>query len=224
MNEAVKKYWPWAAGGVVGIILIMRMSGGGSSASSAGSSAANYATLQALAAQTNAQNAQILLAQKVEADNMALANAKMQSDAGIAQINAYGNLTQALGQAISTTANAQAQIPVAAMLAASANSQAALKSAAGVAATGLAALPGSLDAAADLAKASYAPIQAYGSALGQMAQGVSQTATNAMNSTAQTAQSAAQAAGAASAADAQSTSSTMGAVASVAAIALMFFA
>ena len=223
MNEAVKKYWPWAAGGVVGIIIIMRMSGGNSS-SPANSNAATLAAMQAMVAQTNAQNAQISLAQKAEADNMALANAKMQNDAGIAQINAYGNLTQALGSAISTTANAQAQVPIAAMMAASANSQAALKSAAGVAATGLAALPGSLDAAADLAKASYAPIQAYGSALGQMAQGVSQTATNAMNSTAQTAQSAAQAAGAASAANASSTSSTMGAVASVAAIALMFFA
>jgi len=79
-TEAIKKYWPWVAGGVVGLIIIVKIRGGGSSDPMAGFYAA-----QSQAAQQSA----ILGAQaKAQDDAYRLGLAQIAGQQDIAKINA----------------------------------------------------------------------------------------------------------------------------------------
>lgn len=83
-TEAIKKYWPWVAGGVVGLILITKMRGG--SSGSADPLAAAYAAQQQYAMQ-NAALGQQAKAQE-QAYQLGLATINGQLSSAMAQMDA----------------------------------------------------------------------------------------------------------------------------------------
>lgn len=221
----VKKYWPIAVGAVVVIYLYKKNA---SNNASAGTQTVYVPTSSGTdntqALQDQLQAAQIGLAQQQEQD--AVANAQQQNT--IQYTAALGATAGQVGSAIAQIYQAEGQLPAAAINAASQQNQVALAAAANVAASGVQALPGYLNAAANTTVAAYAPLAAYANGIGGMVQSTAQNSSQVLNAVSQSgnssAQSAANAAGAGASANAQSSASTMqtvGEVASVAALLLL---
>lgn len=116
-TEAIKKYWPWVAGGVVGLILISKMRGGGSGSGDA--LAAAYAAQQQGAAQMQALGQQARAQEQTYQLGLATINGQLSSmlaqvDAqkavAIADIGRQGQTDQLLiaGQTQVGSLNAQA--------------------------------------------------------------------------------------------------------------------
>lgn len=160
-KEIVKKYWPvgLAAGAILFIVLKMR---GGSSAQTVSYVPASSGTSDAAALQEQAQVAQIGLAQQAQVN---AANNAEQTNA-IQYTAALGTAAQNVGSAIASIYTAEAQLPATAIAAAANQNQVALSSAAQVAATGVAALPGTLNAAANMTAAAYLPLASYANGIG----------------------------------------------------------
>lgn len=100
-QEAIKKYWPWALGGVVGLFLLSRMGG----SSSGGGDYAAYVAAQSAAAQSNAQAG---IAQSQIASQTALANRQLDlaekdlmSQAQTNYLLAQGAMAKGVGEAAS---------------------------------------------------------------------------------------------------------------------------
>lgn len=151
----VKKHWLPLTVGVVALYVVYRYAGNSSPAPTNNSAAMNQAYGQSAAAA--AQAAQIGLATQTESDhaNIAAATLAAQSQNAMEQnqvalTGAIGNSVLAIGSTIAGTIAAQSAIPIAAMNAATLSNQQALSGAAGVAATGVAAMPGLYDALAHL--------------------------------------------------------------------------
>lgn len=106
--EPVKKYWPYMLGGVVGLYVIVKMSGG--SSSSGGSS--DYASLLAAQSAASTQNAAIGAQQEAaRADRamqqqaiqaaQAIESAKVSSAAAVSLMQAQGQVAKDVGSAAS---------------------------------------------------------------------------------------------------------------------------
>ena len=170
-NIVHAKWFPWALGGVAGLLVLYYFySRSGSSAASSStdtSGGTDYAAAEAAYAQQQTANAQIASQAQAESDQyslqMATLNAQQQaaSDANTtAAISAVGDT---LGQIIT----AQEALPVATINAATADHQSALQNAAIVAATADQAIPGTLSGAASVLGASYEPLDIYGAGISQ---------------------------------------------------------
>lgn len=155
-REFVKKHWVAVSIGLVGVFIIYRYMGA-SSAPAANSNLASAAALQAAYAQSAQANVGNQLAAQTESDQANLAAQKL-ADATqiagqqnqVALTTAVGQNVSALGQTIAGVISAQSQLPAVAMAAATNIDQAALANSAAVAASGVAAFPGALQAAGHL--------------------------------------------------------------------------
>lgn len=155
------------------------------------------------------------------------ASTPVQSSADVmAYINSVTGLVAATGNAAAAAYQTEAELPAAAINAAAGQNQVALSSAAGVAAAGISATPDYLNAASNLAAASYLPFNSFAKSVGAMVGNVGQSASGILNaigqSSASSTSAAASSASAAAGANAASTQSEMQGAESAAMIALMF--
>lgn len=226
-------YWPWAAGAVVGFILIKKVMGGSGAAASTGASDASVlAGASANAAAANAASTsagytyqlnQTALSDKMQFDTATLAAQGLATGqaAQVANVSAIGGVIGQIGTLISGTLASQSVIPVAAINAAARGNQIALAASASVASAGIQALPGTLAASAQLVQAQYAPLQSYGSTVVGLSQSIASTSASAMNGLTNAATSADKSAASASASAQAANASTMQTITSVAEIAAM---
>jgi len=157
LKDILKKYWPYILGGIVGIYLILRYTGGGS-ASAGGGDYAAFLQAQSAAAQQNAalqaQQAQIdaqkqAVANQLQLDrdalNAAIAkdNATIDLQKAAVQAEAFNNFTtsqaamaQSMGSSTAAVINALNAPALTAMQANAAENAAALNAAANAAAAG----------------------------------------------------------------------------------------
>lgn len=182
----VKKYWPIALGAVALWYLYTKMRG----SSSAGSQAVYVPTSSG--SDTSALQAQVTAAQ--------IGLAQQQSDAAIAATQqqnviqytaALGGVAQDVGSSIAQIYQAEGQLPATAIAAAASQNQTALSAAATVAATGVAALPGYLNAAANTTAAAYLPLKSYAEGIGGMVSSVEGSSAATLNAVGGTGSSAA---------------------------------
>lgn len=228
----VKKHQLLVVGGVTALVVLIayEMLKGGSSSNAVDASIDpatgvpySVETQQAgIAAQGNAQNAQIAAQAQAESDANSQATAQLN-----ASINATTQQNQvaavsAIGQAISGIESANAAIPVAAINAAAGQNQAALQAAAGVAATAVGAIPGVIQGAGTVLAAANAPSYAL---YGSIANSAGAQAVNSLgNNLAQSEQASASVANAAANASVSKTNSNnqvIGEIGTIAAIALL---
>jgi len=207
----LKQHWVLIAGSLAGVYLVLHYVGGSSAAATSTNPTAAITAANTAAAASNAQTA--LASQQLSDQSLAASQANQ-----VANTQAIGQSIGQIGQAIGTVIAAQSVIPAQAINAASVNNQTALVSAAQVAASGIGALPSSLQAATSLVTASYTPLAVYGQtliglndhigSLGEAAvNAVGQSVSSSANSAATSAAASAQANAAASAAAAGAVSS-----------------
>lgn len=138
-KEAVKKYWPWILGGVGGLYLITKFSGGSSSSSTADYlNAQNSAALgqQQIAAQKEIELAKVSASTAATNATIALQTAQFEAQRDVAYIQAQASMAQAVGTSASGLATALYAPGIAAITAAGAENAMALQAAATVAAAG----------------------------------------------------------------------------------------
>lgn len=158
-GELLKKYWPWAVGGVVGLLLISRyMSGGSSEASGDSSLTAFYQAQAAASANQQAMSAQTMQAQT--ARDVAMAQIALQEKATASASESQYLATQAqmalaVGQSASGTIAALYSPSIAALNAAGYENAAALQAGATVAAAGLTAQGVATAAVGEALKSAY---------------------------------------------------------------------
>lgn len=218
-SPKVKKYMPWAVGGVaLFLVVYWWQSGKTATPAVSGYPGLDPATIAAGTAASSAAAAAQLAAQKeADAANVATATLAAQIEA-TKQSNEIAAMS-AFGTSISGIIVAQDQIPVAAIGAASAGHQASLMAAAGVAASANNALPGILDA-------SYAPLTQYGRAVAnsgavQAINSFASSINTPVQASASVANAAQQSATTRSIQQSQSNASTLGTIATIAAIAFL---
>ena len=139
-GEILKKYWPWAVGGVVGLLLISRYMGGGSQASGDSSLAAFYQAQAAASANQQAMSAQTMQAQTARDVALAQIDLQKQATASAAEsqyLAAQAQMALAVGQSASGTIAALYAPSIAALNASGYENAAALQAGATVAAAGL---------------------------------------------------------------------------------------
>lgn len=188
MPEVIKNYWPWLLGGVAGIFIITRFTGGGTSSNTpvilqSGASDAQIAAnaqLEALRSQTALQNRQMDLAAQKQSEELALQRQALETQAAAnaeaaraTNLTAAGAFLQAQGNAGASAAQSVSQVigslyspAVAAIGAASAENQMALQAAA-LAASGsysaqASALTGVTDVLSEMVKIPAAGMSAIG--------------------------------------------------------------
>lgn len=151
----VKKHWVALSLGAVALYVVYRYMGSSTPAASNNAGAMTAAYGQS--AQAAQQAAAIGLARQTENDQANIASAKLSAQSQnateqnqVALTNAIGGSVLAIGSTIAGTLAAQSAIPAAAMAAATLSNQTALSASAGVAMTGVAALPGTFDAMAHM--------------------------------------------------------------------------
>lgn len=136
----LKKYWPYVAGAVIGLILIMRYMSGGSTASSGSSDLAAFYSAQTAQGQQSmqlaAQTAQIQAANDAAARQDALARDTLTAQTTVATIQAQAQMAQAVGQSAAGVVGALYGPTVQAINTAGVENAAAFQSAAVVAAAG----------------------------------------------------------------------------------------
>ncbi len=167
MSPELIKYWPWALGGAVGLVVVLKYHSSGSPQTitryvSAPSSSGASSTVS-----SGPSKVQL-------ADSFA-----------IAQDAALGTATGQIGSAVAGITKANSYIPAIAINAASANNQMAMMSAAKTSATAFASLPGSLGAAALLLHQSYQPFAQYTGAMASLTATQGSTAVGLSNSLSQ---------------------------------------
>lgn len=139
-GELLKKYWPWAVGGVVGLLLISRYMGGGSQASGDSSLAAFYQAQASASAQQQANAAAQMQAQTnrdVAMASIDLQREQVRASSESQYLAAQANMALAVGQSASGTIAALYAPSIAALNAAGYENAAALQAGATVAAAGL---------------------------------------------------------------------------------------
>lgn len=149
LKEGLRKYWPWALGGVVGIYIVSKYMGGTSATSNAGSSyAAQLAAQSQQSAATTLGMAQIQA--QSDAGNQAanIAMAKLAADTSaqtasetIAYNNSVASVAAGAGSAIAQVIQAQSLLPATAINSAMAQNQTTLTASASTAIAGINALP-----------------------------------------------------------------------------------
>jgi len=87
--EPVKKYWPYGVGAIVGVYILVKMSGGSSSGGGSDLMAAQNAAAS--------QNASLALASQAQTAQQNLARDKLAGETFIASMTAQGNTAQQLG-------------------------------------------------------------------------------------------------------------------------------
>jgi hypothetical protein len=149
MPEPVRKYWPYALGGVVGLVLILKLRGSGSSTAVDPTAAylaqQNAAGLQYANAQLAAtgQAAQIAAQQDatdkafaIQTAQIAAVSAANNNSAQAAFVSSQASMAQAIGSAASGVIQALNQPAIMAINSATTENQAALAAAASAANTG----------------------------------------------------------------------------------------
>ncbi len=161
MNEETKKILPWAAGGLIGLYLVVRFMGH--------SSAPVDNTGAYLAAQANASNrAQQINAQlSAQQSQTSVAMAQIDAAASVNQTMANANLAAATGQSVAQIIQAQSMLPAMAINAAMNNNQTTLTQSAQTAIAGFNALPKAMDAQANQIVAASQQFNTYMNAAGQ---------------------------------------------------------
>ena len=158
-GEILKKYWPWAVGGVVGLLLVARYMGGGNSASSGDSSLAAFYQAQAAAsANQQAMSAQTMQAQTARDVALAQIDLQKQATASASEsqyLAAQAQMALAVGQSASGTIAALYAPSIAALNAAGYENAAALQAGATVAAAGLTAQGRATAAVGEALKSGY---------------------------------------------------------------------
>lgn len=203
-NPAVRKYGLWILGGVVGLYLVYKYLGNSNAAPATAASASGF----------DPAYAQYALASQTEANNAAQAAAVTNAQATVAE-------TQAVGSTLSQVIQAQDVLPATVINAATADSQTALQGAAQVAAAGVSAVPGSIQASADAIAATEAPWSALAAGEGaSTAAAYNMLGTTASESVRAASSSAASSSSASVAAN-QSSSNTASTIGTIAAIALL---
>lgn len=146
--EFVKEH-PVAIGvGVIGIIIIMRYSGGSAPASGADGSAAALQAAFAANGQYSLASQQVANQAAAQAAQTSAASKAASESNQVALTQAIGQNITAIGSTIAATVAAQSALPAAAIAAASANNQQALVGSAAVAAQGVASYADVLNAGA----------------------------------------------------------------------------
>lgn len=160
LTENVKKYWPYAVGGVIGLYLLAKMGGGGNAAPArvdttyaqllagqAASSAANtqaQAQLEAVRAQVNMAEAdsrrqfelkatELASARELNLASLEAAKVAQYANAGVAFQNAQAAMAQSVGSSTAEIIGALNQPAVAAISANAIENSNALQAAAGIA-------------------------------------------------------------------------------------------
>lgn len=138
-KEFLKKYWPYIVGGIIGLWLILRYSGGGSSGGG-GADGAYSAYLQAQTAAA-AQNAQLGMQQQAQQAQINLANKQLDVENNANYATAFNNfqttqaqMANALGSSVSAVVGALNAPAITAMQSAAYENSAALQAAGNVAA------------------------------------------------------------------------------------------
>lgn len=227
IKDVLKHHWVAIAGGCVGVYVLLHygsgLFGGSRAAPVADNSALIGSMIQASAAST-ANNQQYQLSQAALA-NTATAQANA---AQVAQTAAVGNVISEVGNSIGAVIQAQSLLPATAMNDATKGHQTALSSAAGVAAAGVASLPGTIQASSELLANSFAPVDSFSAYLTGLSANVANMGASAFNAVAGigtgVASSAAHAGAAAAAANAQVSAAEAKAIGDTASTAMMAFA
>lgn len=160
MTENVKKYWPYAVGGVIGLYLLAKMGGGGNAAPArvdttyaqlmagqAANSAANtqaQAQLEAVRAQVNMAEAdsrrqfelkatELATAKELNLASLEAAKVAQYANAGVAFQNAQAAMAQSVGSSTAEIISALNQPALVALQAGAADNVATMQAAAGVA-------------------------------------------------------------------------------------------
>ena len=139
-EDAIKKYWPWAVGAVVGVLLISRYMGGAGQSSGDSSLAAFYQSQAAAAAANQANSAAMFQAQTqrdVAIANLDLEKTKVRAANETQYLAAQAQMALAIGQSAAGTVNALYQPTIAALNSAAYENAAALTAGATVAAAGM---------------------------------------------------------------------------------------
>jgi hypothetical protein len=138
-KEFLKKYWPYVVGGIIGLWLILRYSGGGSSGGG-GADGAYAAYLQAQTAAA-AQNAQLGMQQQAQQAQINLANKQLDVENNANYATAFNNfqttqaqMAAALGGSVAQVVGALNNPAITAIQAAALENSAALQAAGNVAA------------------------------------------------------------------------------------------
>lgn len=221
MKDWAKKHWVLIAAGIAAIYLVSKYFGSSSSASSGTSDAATVAGYNAQIAASNAAAQSTSDQYQLAQNTLAAQSEATTQQAQVANTTAIGSVIGQIGSAISSTIAAQSALPAAAINAVSINNQQALAGAATVAATGVVAVPGIMQAGANQIVASYAPVTAFGSTLVGLSQSIASMGMGAFNAVGSTATGGASAAAssAQTAANANAnTSAQLGQLATTAAI------
>lgn len=139
-KEILAKYWPYVAGAIIGLILIMRYMGGRATTSTGSSDLASFYAAQTAqgqqAMQLAAQTAQIQAVNDAAARQDALARDTLAAQTKIGTIQAEAQMAQAVGQSAAGVVGALYGPTVQAINSAGVENAAAFQSAALVAATG----------------------------------------------------------------------------------------
>jgi len=150
MSPALKKYWPWAAGGLVGIYIVYKYVGSSSTIATTTSSGLDPAALayqsqqNQLQAQTSVAMAQVQTQADAQtaAQNLAMSTLNAQStvanmNAETAYNTALGSTASSVGSSIAQVIQAQSLLPATAINAAMNNNQTALQASAATAIAGI---------------------------------------------------------------------------------------